>query len=63
MYGNDIDINKLKTVQLSDITIAHRIDFFFFGIRCESITAGWTDVSKDAQLLAFVRFLDQNEMH
>ena len=26
MYGNDIDINKLKTILVLDTTIAHRID-------------------------------------
>uniref|UniRef100_A0A8C5GFF6 Uncharacterized protein n=1 Tax=Gouania willdenowi TaxID=441366 RepID=A0A8C5GFF6_GOUWI len=74
MYGNDIDINKLKTVPLSDTTIARRIDEMASDVRVQLIEKlrladafalqldESTDVSKDAQLLAFVRFVDQNEM-
>uniref|UniRef100_A0A8C5NEZ3 DUF4371 domain-containing protein n=1 Tax=Gouania willdenowi TaxID=441366 RepID=A0A8C5NEZ3_GOUWI len=71
MYGNDIDTNKLKTVPLSDTTIARRIDEMASDVRVQLIEKlrladaftlqldESTDVSKDAQLLAFV---DQNEM-
>uniref|UniRef100_A0A8C4EX62 HAT C-terminal dimerisation domain-containing protein n=1 Tax=Dicentrarchus labrax TaxID=13489 RepID=A0A8C4EX62_DICLA len=74
MYGNDIDINKLKTVPLSDTTIARRIDEMASDVRVQLIEKlrladafalqldESTDVSKDTQLLAFVRFVDQNEM-
>ena len=74
IYGNDIDINKLKTVPLSDTTIARRIDEMASDVRVQLIEKlrladafalqldESTDVSKDAQLLAFVRFVDQNEM-
>uniref|UniRef100_A0A8P4GCM0 SCAN domain-containing protein 3 n=1 Tax=Dicentrarchus labrax TaxID=13489 RepID=A0A8P4GCM0_DICLA len=72
MYGNDIDINKLKTVPLSDTTIARRIDEMASDVRVQLTEKlrladvlqldDSTDVPKDAQLLAFVRFVDQNEM-
>lgn len=66
MYGNDIDINKLKTVPLSDTTIACRIDEMASDVRVQLIEKlrladafalqldESTDVSKDAQLLASV---------
>ena len=72
MYGNDIDINKLKTVPLSDTTIARRIDDMASDVRVQLIEKlrladtfalqldESTDVSKDAQLLALVRFVHHN---
>ena len=60
MYGNDIDINKLKTVPLLDTTIARRIDKMASGVRVQLIEKlrladafaleldESTDVSKDA---------------
>lgn len=74
MYGSDIDINKLKVIPVSDTTIARRISEMAADVRVqlteklrESDTFALqldesTDVSKDAQLLAFVRFVDNNEV-
>uniref|UniRef100_A0A671XCY3 DUF4371 domain-containing protein n=1 Tax=Sparus aurata TaxID=8175 RepID=A0A671XCY3_SPAAU len=74
MYGNDIDINILKTVPLSDTTIARCIDEIASDVRVQLIEKlrladafalqldESTDVSKDAQHLAFVCFVHQNEM-
>ncbi|KAI4805139.1 hypothetical protein KUCAC02_009769, partial [Chaenocephalus aceratus] len=71
MYGNDIDINKLKTIPVSDTIIARRIDEMASDVRVQLIEKlrladsfalqldESTDVSKDAQLLAFVRFVDK----
>ena len=57
MYGNDIDINKLKTVPLSDKTIARPIDemasdgFLF----CKRLPEGTTSTEIDA-------FFKENEI-
>ena len=73
MYGNDIDINELKTVPLSDTTIARCIDKMASDVRVQLIEKvrlpdafalhldESTDGSKNAHLLAFVRCVDQSE--
>lgn len=74
MFGVDDCVNKLKTIPLSDTTIARRIDEMASDVRVQLVEKlkqaeafalqldEATDVSKDAQLLAFVRFADGNEM-
>ncbi|XP_073711553.1 zinc finger MYM-type protein 6-like [Misgurnus anguillicaudatus] len=74
IFGNDDCGNKLKTIPLSDTTIARRVDEMASDVRAQLMEKlkmaeafalqldETTDISKDAQLLAFVRFADQNEM-
>lgn len=73
MYGSDIDINKLKTIPISDTTIARRIDEMATDVRAQLLEKlrmadafalqldESTDGAKDAQLLAFVRFVDNDQ--
>lgn len=73
MFGNDEYVNKLKTIPLLDTTIA-RTDDMTSGVRVQLVEKlrlakafalqldESTDASRDNQLLAFVRFLDPNEM-
>lgn len=74
MFGNDECANKLKTIPLSDTTIARQIDDMASDVRAQLVEKlkladtfvlqldESTDVTRGAQLLAFVGFADGNEM-
>ncbi|XP_042559411.1 zinc finger BED domain-containing protein 5-like [Clupea harengus] len=75
MLGKDEEYEeKLRSIPLSDATIARRIDEMAADVRTQLVEkllkADYfalqldesTDVSDEAQLLAFVRFVDQDEM-
>lgn len=74
MFGNDICVNKQKTIPLLDTTIARRIDEMASDVRAQLVEKlivaeafalqldKTTDLTKETQPLAFVRFADGNEM-
>ena len=75
MFGNDEYAKKLVTIPFSDTTIARRVCEMAPDMReqlIEKLKSAEAfslqvdvslDVSKDAQLLGFVRFVDQNKMY